>query len=110
LRLGSPAPQVAPRFTVEDTEFSGVFIPKGTCVTVNMFNMHHSNKVWDNPEKFDPDRFEDDGDRIASPQMDWAPFGGGPRQCIGFNFSLNEQRVFLSMLCKFHFFYNRHCY
>jgi hypothetical protein len=30
----------------------------------------------------------------------WLPFSTGSRQCIGMNFSLNEQRVMLSMLCK----------
>lgn len=32
--------------------------------------------------------------------MTWVPFGSGPRQCIGMNFSLAEQRVLLSMMCK----------
>jgi cytochrome P450 len=39
------------------------------------------------------------------PKGTWLPFGNGARQCIGMNFSLNEQRVLLSMLCKYFIIY-----
>jgi cytochrome P450 len=103
LRLRPPIPQTLPRIASEDTELCGVFIPKGSSVTVNMYDIHHSEKLWKNPFVFDPERFSEDGEgtRAAGEGLYWAPFANGARQCIGMNFSLNEQRVFLSMLCKF---------
>jgi cholesterol 24(S)-hydroxylase len=93
---------VLPRVSVEDCELAGTFIPKGTRISCNLFETMHSEKNWVNPLKFDPDRFAPGGE--ASQQelkgMTWIPFGNGPRQCIGMNFSLAEQRVLLSMLCK----------
>jgi hypothetical protein len=72
----------------------------------------HSEKNWVNPLKFDPDRFAPGGE--ASQQelkgMTWIPFGNGPRQCIGMNFSLTEQRVLLSMLCKCILVYLLQCF
>ncbi|KAI7873099.1 cytochrome P450 [Mucor mucedo] len=102
LRINPPAVQVVPRVAGEDTELSGTFIPKGTLLTVSIFNLHHSAKVWNNPDKFDPERFSDKGENYRGPGegFSWAPFGNGARQCIGLNFSLNEQRVLLSMLLR----------
>jgi cytochrome P450 len=83
-------------------EISGIFIPQGSTVTVNIYDLHHSEKLWKDPFVFDPERFDEDGEgtRKAGEGIAWAPFGTGARQCIGMNFSLTEQRVFLSMLCK----------
>ncbi|KAI0244333.1 hypothetical protein L0F63_004552 [Massospora cicadina] len=58
--------------------------------------------VWKNPDTFDPTRFLTPDhlqlDRRAVKQM--MGFGVGPRMCIGLQFALIEQRVFLSMLVK----------
>jgi cytochrome P450 len=83
-------------------EISGIHIPKGATVTVNIYDLHHSEKLWKDPFVFDPERFAEDGEgtREAGEGISWIPFGTGARQCIGMNFSLTEQRVFLSMLCK----------
>lgn len=100
LRINGPVNAVMGRLTTQDTELAGSFIPKGTRLTVNIFDTHHSDKNWADPLKFDPDRFEGEGVQVSGQGMSWVPFGNGSRQCIGMNFSLNEQRVMLSMLCK----------
>lgn len=91
-----------PRIAAEDTDLSGTFIPKGTAVNVNIFSIHHSSKFWTHGEEFNPDRFaeggEGDGEHVDG--RIWLPFSTGARQCIGMGFSLYEQRVLLSMLCK----------
>lgn len=102
MRINGPIPYLIPRIAAEDTDLSGTFIPKGTAVNVNIFNIHHSNKFWTNGEEFNPDRFaeggEGDGEHVDG--RIWLPFSTGARQCIGMGFSLYEQRVLLSMLCK----------
>jgi cytochrome P450 len=99
LRINSPIPSVIPRVATEDTELSGVFIPKGTMVAVNMFEIQHNKKYWKDGDQFNPDRFSEDVEK-GGDSTTWLPFGNGPRQCIGMNFSLTEQRVMLSMMCK----------
>jgi cytochrome P450 len=100
--LSGPVPQTLPRTATKDTELCGIFIPKGSTVTVNIYDLHHSEKLWKDPFVFDPERFAEDGEatQTAGEGISWVPFGNGSRQCIGMNFSLNEQRVLLSMLCK----------
>lgn len=101
MRISDPVPKLSARHVTEDTVLpSGVFIPKGALVCINIFGIHHSEKVWNNASVFDPERFADDGEAMKE-GMSWIPFGNGARQCIGMNFSLNEQRVMLSMLCKY---------
>jgi cholesterol 24(S)-hydroxylase len=102
LRINGPASRVVPRVATEDTDLNGTFIPKGTQLTVNIYNIQHSDKYWNDGDKFNPDRFSESGEGIrgAGEGLAWLPFGNGARQCIGMNFSLNEQRVMLSMLCK----------
>lgn len=102
MRINGPVTTVVSRTASEDTELSGVFVPKGTLVSVNLFNIHHSEKYWKNSQEFNPDRFAPGGEADTNVQdgISWLPFGYGSRQCIGMNFSLNEQRVLLSMLCK----------
>jgi cytochrome P450 len=78
---------------------AGAFVPKGTFVSVNISGTHLSEKNWHDPFAFNPERFTD-SQQTSGQGLDWVPFGGGSRQCIGMNFSLAEQRVFFSMLCK----------
>ena len=101
LRMVDPIPRVIPKIAQQDTVLSNVFIPKGTYVNVSMYDLHHSKHIWQDPEQFNPDRFATGGESESQSGVAWAPFGGGQRLCLGMNFSLNEQRVLLSMMCKF---------
>jgi cytochrome P450 len=104
LRMNGPTPIIIPRIAAEDTTLSGTFIPKGTFVNVAIQCIQHSEMYWKDPETFDPDRFSEDGEKNISTQgMTFLPFGGGPRTCLGQNMSYNEQRVMMSMLCKYLF-------
>ncbi|KAF7728619.1 cytochrome P450-dit2 [Apophysomyces ossiformis] len=102
LRLNGPAGEVFPRKTTKDIDLEGTVIPKGTLVTVDIYNLHRNPRVWQNPEEFNPERFApgNEADSKAGSGMSWIPFSSGGRQCIGMNFSLAEQRVLLSMLLR----------
>jgi hypothetical protein len=99
MRISSPAPEVVPRHVTEDFVLADTFVPKGSKVVPNIFDIHHTEKLWVAPYTFNPDRFNEENEKKSNEA--WVPFAGGGRQCIGMNFSLNEQRVVLSMLCKF---------
>ncbi|ORX55716.1 cytochrome P-450 cyp509A1 [Hesseltinella vesiculosa] len=97
---------VTPRITTEDVDLAGTFIPKNTKITVNIYELHHNPQVWKDADSFDPDRFLEGGeaDKLAAQGIAWSPFANGARQCIGYNFSLVQQRVLLAhMLRRYEF-------
>ena len=64
-----------------------------TLVTIPSYTLQHDRELWKDPFKFLPERHEERHHPYA-----WQSFGAGQRVCLGNNFSLQEQRVFLSTL------------
>jgi len=93
-RLTPPVRILPQRVVMQDTELGGLKLTKGTNVSVSIESLHNLEREWPNPTEFNPDRFKTDNHRHA---FSWQPFGGGPRACLGRNFSVLEQRV---VICK----------
>lgn len=75
----------------------GFRLPKDAVVIPALHHIHNSPKIWGNPAEFDPDRW--DTERVKNrPRNSYIPFGTGQRMCIGFNFALQEVRIFLTKL------------
>ncbi|KAK7746706.1 hypothetical protein SLS53_001893 [Cytospora paraplurivora] len=75
----------------------GYRIPKDSIVIPALHHIHNNPKIWGNPAEFDPDRW--DTERVKNrPNNSYIPFATGPRSCIGFNFALQEVRIFLTKL------------
>jgi cytochrome P450 len=51
------APLGVPHAPSQDDFYNGYRIPKGTAVLINVWHINHSEEDFDEPEKFDPDRF-----------------------------------------------------
>lgn|SRR5690606_3561579 len=66
-------------------------------VTINLYALHHSKEVYGDPYNFRPERWMDSK---LNTSLLWMPFGAGPRLCVGKNFSLLEQKVFLAKLLR----------
>ncbi|KAL3862144.1 hypothetical protein ACJMK2_008133 [Sinanodonta woodiana] len=91
-----PVPFIQRQFT-KDFELEGNIFPTGTCVTIQVFGVHHNETVWNKPMEFIPERFSKEN--IA--KMDsyqFVPFSAGPRNCIGQHFAMNEEKVILAKL------------
>jgi cytochrome P450 len=54
----------------------------------SFYEIHKHKSHWENPDKFDPKRFSDSDPYLHTPF--YAPFGAGPRKCIGNNFAMFE--------------------
>jgi cytochrome P450 len=78
-----------------DVKLGGYRVPKGASVMCPQWVVHRSDRWYDDPEAFDPDRWE--RDRASErPRFAHFPFGGGPRHCIGKQFSLLEAKLILA--------------
>jgi cytochrome P450 len=98
LRLYPPAPGFA-REPVEDVEIGGYVVPKGSLVTVNTYALQRDPRFFEDPERFDPQRFAR-GWEERIPRYAYLPFGGGPRVCIGNGFAMMEARLILATVAQ----------
>lgn len=82
-----------------------VIIEPGTGIMISVLALHHDPKYWNDPYKFDPDRFNEANSSGKSfIERPYLPFGEGPRNCIGLRLGKMQVKVGLViMLEKFRF-------
>lgn len=96
MRIFPPVPRIPLRQAAADDVICGVRIPKGAYVTVAPWVIHRHRALWDDPERFDPDRFAG----ARPPRYAYLPFGAGPRVCIGASLALSEASIVLSEVAR----------
>ncbi|XP_061390038.1 probable cytochrome P450 9f2 [Musca vetustissima] len=72
-------------------------LKKGDGIWIPVVGFHHDPKYFENPEKFDPERFSEENKDKIHP-FAYLPFGVGPRNCIGSRFALLETKVLIYYL------------
>lgn len=90
--------EVSENYTFKGTKIS---IEKGTKVWVPTYGIQRDADVYPEPEKFDPERFNDDAVAARHP-MAYLPFGDGPRNCIGSRFAQYQSRVGIIAVIRNH--------
>jgi len=98
MRLYPPAPMLN-RECHEETEVHGRKIAVGDTFLLCNYVMHRTERLWENPNAFDPDRF------IRQPELKakgapYMPFGAGPRICVGMAFAVMEAVMALGTLVR----------
>jgi len=97
MRLFPPAWTVG-RLAIEDHEFGGYEIPKGSLVLASTYVMHRDARFWDNAEQFVPERWETVSVKEAGQEFIYFPFSKGVRSCIGEGFAWTEGVLLLAAL------------
>jgi cytochrome P450 len=98
LRLCPPAPAIG-RMAMRDIVVDGYRVPAGTNVIVGVYALHRDPTLWEDPTRFDPDRFNPELSRGRN-RWQFLPFGGGPRSCIGDHFAMLEAILGLATLVR----------
>ncbi|KAJ4249790.1 hypothetical protein NW762_012132 [Fusarium torreyae] len=75
----------------------GYRLSKDSVIIPALHHIHNNPKFWDNPAAFNPDRWGTDEIKNRH-KTAYIPFATGQRMCIGFNFALQEIKIFLPKL------------
>lgn len=98
MRLFPPADLLGREATI-DCDINGFTVPKNTCVFMSQWVMHRHPRYFENPLRFQPERWTEAFER-SLPRFAYFPFGGGPRVCIGQAFAMAEATLMLAMICQ----------
>lgn len=98
LRLYPPV-HVFSRVALDDDVVCGEKIAAHSLITISAWLLHRHEKYWENPNKFEPQRFlPEHSAKIV--RHAYIPFGLGPRICLGKNFGLMESVLMLALLAQ----------
>ncbi|KAF8032913.1 hypothetical protein BT93_D1717 [Corymbia citriodora subsp. variegata] len=97
-RLHPAIPLLLPRKSAVELEISGVTIPKGAQVFINLWVIGRDGTLWENPNAFMPERFLGSEIGVKGQSFELIPFGGGRRICPGLPLALRMLHMMLGSL------------
>jgi cytochrome P450 len=98
MRLYPPAWAIGRR-AMGELEFRGYTVPAGSVVLMSQFIMHRDPRFFNEPDRFDPERWTPEA-MAQRPKFSYFPFGGGARVCIGEQFAWMEGILLLAVLAQ----------
>ena len=94
MRVYPPVPRFD-RQAVAADELGGQPIQAGDIISIWPWLLHRHKALWDEPDRFDPDRFRPES-KAGRHRFQYLPFGGGPRTCVGARFAMSEALTVLA--------------
>jgi len=98
LRLYPPVPMMVRQNSCPET-FRDRAIKPGAQIVLSPWHLHRHERLWDNPDGFDPTRWATDNGKLCQREA-YIPFSAGSRVCTGAGFAMVEGPLLLSMLLK----------
>jgi cytochrome P450 len=98
MRLYPPAWTLG-RQVLNDYPLGKYVAPKGSIILMSQYVMHHTERYFPEPYRFDPERWRPEA-REGRPKFSYFPFGGGPRVCIGESFAWMEGVLLLATIAQ----------
>lgn len=96
LRLYPPVPMMV-RTSHKTEVFRGRTVKKGAQIVLSPWHLHRHERLWDNPDGFDPNRWQSENGRQCMRDA-FIPFSEGARVCPGAGFAMIEGPLLLSMI------------
>ncbi|NAZ36078.1 cytochrome P450 [Rubellimicrobium sp. CFH 75288] len=98
LRLYPPVPMMV-REAACPERFRDRAVPRGAQIVLSPWHLHRHERIWPDPDGFDPGRWGTDGGRACARDA-FVPFSRGARVCPGAGFAMAEGPLFLALLLR----------
>ncbi|GHF67879.1 cytochrome P450 [Seohaeicola zhoushanensis] len=98
LRLYPPVPMMVREATGAE-RFRDRAVPKGAQLVVSPWHLHRHERLWDDPDGFDPDRWQSENGQSCLREA-FIPFSAGARVCPGAGFAMIEGPLLLALLVR----------
>jgi cytochrome P450 len=98
LRLYPPVPLMV-REAARPETLRGRAVPAGAQIVLSPFHLQRHQRLWADPDVFDPDRWAREDTREAA-RCAYMPFSAGPRVCTGAGFAMAEGVLALAGLLR----------
>ncbi|MDG2341188.1 MAG: cytochrome P450 [Paracoccaceae bacterium] len=98
LRLYPPVPMMV-RQSSQDECLRDRVVPKGAQIVVSPWHLHRHERLWDNPDGFDPSRWQTENGKDCARKA-YIPFSTGKRVCPGAGFAMIEGPLLMAMLVE----------
>ncbi|UWQ94080.1 cytochrome P450 [Rhodobacteraceae bacterium M385] len=98
LRLYPPVPMMVRETTCPET-FRKRPVKRGSQVVISPWHLHRQDRLWDNPDGFDPGRWHTENGKTCMREA-FIPFSAGARVCTGAGFAMVEGVLLLAMLLR----------
>jgi cytochrome P450 len=87
------------RYVENDYPVGKYNIFSGSSILMSQYVMHHDPRYYQEPDRFNPDRWTDEF-KTHLPRFSYFPFGGGIRGCIGESFAWMEGILLIATLSR----------
>jgi sterol 14-demethylase len=87
------------RKVLYDFRYKGYTVPAGKFLAMSPAVSHRIPEVFPDPERFDPQRYTEEG-REGEHPFAWIAFGGGRHRCTGNAFALMQLKAIFSILLR----------
>jgi len=98
LRLYPPL-TFMPRVALKAATIGGRKLRKGALVMIAPWTTHRCAAYWENPHRFDAERFTPGREKDVTPGA-YIPFGLGPHTCVGAGFAQIESVLIIARLAR----------
>lgn len=106
LRLYPPITFI-PRVAQKATSIGGKRVKRGAMIMISPWTEHRNALLWENADRFDPDRFDTECPRANDTGVHLS-FGIGPRVCVGASFATTEAILIIARLAQRYQFNTQH--
>ena len=98
LRLYPPVPMMVREASCPE-HFRNREVPKGAQMVLSPWHLHRHERLWENPDGFDPARWQTENGKQCQRDA-YIPFSAGSRVCTGAGFAMVEGPLILSMILR----------